>query len=138
MSKVRQSRSKLVVAKMSTSSSTPASPHMMLLLNFKDTASTSGSGTLPGLEKISLFRTNPNLHDVRASRSFNPEPIRSGFSNVIASGNPTPYFELYCFYCCSNPHPLGTVTFLFNGRSRIVSCSEDDPTSSEVDPNIRS
>ncbi|GJX14242.1 reverse transcriptase domain-containing protein [Tanacetum coccineum] len=54
-----------------------------------------------------------------------------GFSNVIASGNPTPYFEPIVSTASPNLTPFGDSDFLL--MEEADSFLEDDPTSSEVD-----
>ncbi|GJR03093.1 hypothetical protein Tco_0526077 [Tanacetum coccineum] len=46
-----------------------------------------------------------------------------GFSNVIASGNPTPYFEPIVSTASPNLTPFGDSDFLLMEEARFVSCS---------------
>ncbi|GJX41001.1 hypothetical protein Tco_0255991 [Tanacetum coccineum] len=56
-----------------------------------------------------------------------------GFSNVIASGNPTPYFDPIVSTASPNLTPFGDSDFLLIEEADSFLALEDDPTSSEVD-----
>ncbi|GJS00140.1 reverse transcriptase domain-containing protein [Tanacetum coccineum] len=60
-----------------------------------------------------------------------------GFSNVIASGNPTPYFEPIVSTAAPNLTPFGDSDFLLFEEADSFLALEDDPTSSEVDPTYQ-
>ncbi|GJW11175.1 hypothetical protein Tco_1577002 [Tanacetum coccineum] len=60
-----------------------------------------------------------------------------GFSNVIASGNPTPYFEPIVSTTAPNLTPFGDSDFLLMEEADSFLALEDDPTSSEVDPTYQ-
>ncbi|GJS31618.1 reverse transcriptase domain-containing protein [Tanacetum coccineum] len=60
-----------------------------------------------------------------------------GFSNVIASGNPTPYFEHIVSTASPNLTPFGDSDFLLFEEADSFLALEDDPTSSEVDPTYQ-
>ncbi|GJS41171.1 reverse transcriptase domain-containing protein [Tanacetum coccineum] len=60
-----------------------------------------------------------------------------GFSNVIASGNPTPYFEPIVSTASQNLTPFGDSDFLLFEEADSFLALEDDPTSSEVDPTYQ-
>ncbi|GKG22699.1 hypothetical protein Tco_0388002, partial [Tanacetum coccineum] len=60
-----------------------------------------------------------------------------GFSNVIASGNPTPYFEPIVSTASPNLTPFGDSDFLLMEEANSFLALEDDPTSSEVDPTYQ-
>ncbi|GJS00145.1 reverse transcriptase domain-containing protein [Tanacetum coccineum] len=60
-----------------------------------------------------------------------------GFSNVIASGNPTPYFEPIVSTASPTLTPFGDSDFLLFEEADSFLALEDDPTSSEVDPNYQ-
>ncbi|GJW13140.1 hypothetical protein Tco_0017273 [Tanacetum coccineum] len=60
-----------------------------------------------------------------------------GFSNVIASGNPTPYFEPIVSTASPNLTPFGDSDFLLMEEADSFLALEDDPTSSEVDPTYQ-
>ncbi|GKG18042.1 hypothetical protein Tco_0372340, partial [Tanacetum coccineum] len=60
-----------------------------------------------------------------------------GFSNVIASGNPTPYFEPIVSTAAPNLTPFGDSDFLLMEEADSFLALEDDPTSSEVDPTYQ-
>ncbi|GJS16733.1 reverse transcriptase domain-containing protein [Tanacetum coccineum] len=60
-----------------------------------------------------------------------------GFSNVIASGNPTPYFEPIVSTASPNLTPFGDSDFLLIEEADSFLALEDDPTSSEVDPTYQ-
>ncbi|GKC07988.1 reverse transcriptase domain-containing protein [Tanacetum coccineum] len=60
-----------------------------------------------------------------------------GFSNVTASGNPTPYFEPIVSTASPNLTPFGDSAFLLFEEADSFLALEDDPTSSEVDPTYQ-
>nr|GEX83497.1 hypothetical protein [Tanacetum cinerariifolium] len=55
-----------------------------------------------------------------------------GFFDVIASGNPTPYYELIVSTSSSTLTPFGDSDFLLEEVDAFLAL-EDDPTSQEVD-----
>ncbi|GKB64030.1 reverse transcriptase domain-containing protein, partial [Tanacetum coccineum] len=55
-----------------------------------------------------------------------------GFSNMIASGNPTPYLEPIVSTASPNLTPFGDSDFLLFEEADSFLALEDDPTSSEV------
>nr|GFB98490.1 reverse transcriptase domain-containing protein [Tanacetum cinerariifolium] len=55
-----------------------------------------------------------------------------GFSDVIASGNPTPYYDLIVSTTSSTLTPFGNSDFLLEEVDAFLAI-EDDPTSPEVD-----
>ncbi|GKA80482.1 hypothetical protein Tco_0787174, partial [Tanacetum coccineum] len=57
-----------------------------------------------------------------------------GFSNVISSGNPTPYYDPIVSTSSSTLIPFGDSGFLLFKESDSFLAIEDDPTSPEVDP----
>ncbi|GKD30073.1 reverse transcriptase domain-containing protein [Tanacetum coccineum] len=57
-----------------------------------------------------------------------------GFSNVIASGNPTPYFEPIVSTASPNLTPFGDSDFLLFEEADSFLALDDDTTSPEVDP----
>ncbi|GJV52073.1 reverse transcriptase domain-containing protein [Tanacetum coccineum] len=208
-SKVRQSRNKAVVAKMSTSSSTQAVSSDVAELKdmifesdekHAKPSFTSGSRYVPALADlviqipesnvlpvISLFpELTPTCMTLElADRSitepigiakdvrlmvgkfqfpadfvvvdFEPDPrvplilgrcflktshalidvYGERFSNVIASGNPTPYFEPIVSTASPNLTPFGDSDFLLMEEADSFLALEDDPTSSEVDPTYQ-
>ncbi|GJY01849.1 hypothetical protein Tco_0360001 [Tanacetum coccineum] len=71
--------------------------------------------------------------------TWRPWPIQDflGFSNVIASGNPTPYFEPIVSTASPNLTPFGDSDFLLFEEADSFLALEDDPTSSEVDPTYQ-
>ncbi|GJU55530.1 reverse transcriptase domain-containing protein [Tanacetum coccineum] len=60
-----------------------------------------------------------------------------GFSNMIASGNPTPYFEPIVSTASPTLTPFGDSDFLLFEEADSFLALEDDPTSSEVDPTYQ-
>ncbi|GJY89965.1 reverse transcriptase domain-containing protein [Tanacetum coccineum] len=60
-----------------------------------------------------------------------------GFSNVIASGNPTPCFEPIVSTASPTLTPFGDSDFLLFEEADSFLALEDDPTSSEVDPTYQ-
>ncbi|GJU23975.1 reverse transcriptase domain-containing protein [Tanacetum coccineum] len=57
-----------------------------------------------------------------------------GFSNVISSGNPTPYYDLIVSTSSPTLTPFEYSDFLLFKEADSFLAIEDDPTSSEVDP----
>ncbi|GJV19067.1 hypothetical protein Tco_1368087 [Tanacetum coccineum] len=60
-----------------------------------------------------------------------------GFSNVIASGNPTPCSEPIVSTASPTLTPFGDSDFLLFEEADSFLALEDDPTSSEVDPTYQ-
>ncbi|GJX82990.1 hypothetical protein Tco_0332471, partial [Tanacetum coccineum] len=60
-----------------------------------------------------------------------------GFSSVVASGNPTPYFEPIVSTASPALTPFGDSDFLLMEEADSFLALEDDPTSSEVDPTYQ-
>ncbi|GJX80130.1 reverse transcriptase domain-containing protein [Tanacetum coccineum] len=56
-----------------------------------------------------------------------------GFSDLIASGNPTPYYDLIVSTSSPTLSPFGDSDFLLLEEADAFLALEDDPTSSEVD-----
>ncbi|GJY04149.1 reverse transcriptase domain-containing protein [Tanacetum coccineum] len=57
-----------------------------------------------------------------------------GFSNVISSGNPTPYYDPIVSTASPTLTPFGDSDFLLFEEADSFLALEDDPTSPEVDP----
>ncbi|GJY18459.1 hypothetical protein Tco_0389950 [Tanacetum coccineum] len=57
-----------------------------------------------------------------------------GFSNVISSGNPTPYYDPIISTSSPTLTPFGDSDFLLFEEADSFLALEDDPTSPEVDP----
>ncbi|GKA66585.1 hypothetical protein Tco_0766393 [Tanacetum coccineum] len=57
-----------------------------------------------------------------------------GFSDMISSGNPTPYFDPIVSTASPTLTPFGDSDFLLFEEADSFLAIEDDPTSSEVDP----
>ncbi|GKF39115.1 hypothetical protein Tco_0119176, partial [Tanacetum coccineum] len=57
-----------------------------------------------------------------------------GFSNVVSSGNPTPYYDLIVSTVSPTLTPFGDSDFLLLEEADSFLAIEDDPTSPEVDP----
>ncbi|GJU01819.1 reverse transcriptase domain-containing protein [Tanacetum coccineum] len=57
-----------------------------------------------------------------------------GFSNVISSGNPTPYYDPIVSTSSPTLTPFGDIDFLRFEEADSFLAIEDDPTSPEVDP----
>nr|GEY54526.1 reverse transcriptase domain-containing protein [Tanacetum cinerariifolium] len=83
-------------------------------------------------------RYSANYNDMTAKRidvinmvckEYSQEVL--GFSNVIASGNPTPYFELIVSTTSLTLTPFGNSDFLLEEVDAFLAI-EDDPTSPEV------
>ncbi|GJV14944.1 reverse transcriptase domain-containing protein [Tanacetum coccineum] len=60
-----------------------------------------------------------------------------GFSSVVASGNPTPYFEPIVSTASPTLTPFGDSDFLLMEEADSFLALEDDPISSEVDPTYQ-
>ncbi|GKA32029.1 reverse transcriptase domain-containing protein [Tanacetum coccineum] len=135
-------------------------PNDAVLRNMQNQASTSGSGTLPdvyegeitlrvgkeaitfNLDQTSKYTADYNHMTVNkidvidmACDEYSQEVL--GFSNVIASGNPTPYFEPIVSTASPNLTPFGDSDFLLMEEADSFLALEDDPTSSEVDPTYQ-
>ncbi|GJX52728.1 hypothetical protein Tco_0281097 [Tanacetum coccineum] len=170
-SKVRNSRNKPVVAKVSTSNSTPGiSPDVAelkdmvkaLLLDKKNQS--QAPATVKAVEESCVtcggahsYRNCPatdgnvyrdNIQEYvsqAAAANFNQgntgyrAPIANqirppevlGFSNVIASGNPTPYYDPIVSTSSPTLTPFGYSDFLLEEVDAFLAL-EDDPTSPEV------
>ncbi|GJS10890.1 hypothetical protein Tco_0367686 [Tanacetum coccineum] len=57
-----------------------------------------------------------------------------GFSNVVSSGNPTPYYDPIVSTTSPTLTPFGDSDFLLFEEADSFLAIEDDPTSPEVDP----
>ncbi|GJR43544.1 hypothetical protein Tco_1311647 [Tanacetum coccineum] len=57
-----------------------------------------------------------------------------GFSNVVSSGNPTPYYDPIVFTVSPTLTPFGDIDFLLFEEADSFLAIEDDPTSPKVDP----
>ncbi|GKF36845.1 hypothetical protein Tco_0113603 [Tanacetum coccineum] len=57
-----------------------------------------------------------------------------GFSNVISSGNPTPYYDPIVSTSSPTLTPFEDIDFLLFEEADSFLAIEDDPTSPEVDP----
>ncbi|GKF73660.1 hypothetical protein Tco_0219992, partial [Tanacetum coccineum] len=57
-----------------------------------------------------------------------------GFSNVISSSNPTPYYDPIVSTTSPTLTPFGDSDFLLFEEADSILAIEDDPTSPEVDP----
>ncbi|GJZ67106.1 hypothetical protein Tco_0630346 [Tanacetum coccineum] len=85
------------------------------------------------------LRYSANYNDMTANRidvikmpceEYSQEVL--GFSNVIASGNPTPYYDPIVSNSSPTLAPFGDSDFILEEVNAFLSL-EDDPTSSEVD-----
>ncbi|GJV89530.1 reverse transcriptase domain-containing protein [Tanacetum coccineum] len=91
------------------------------------------------LDQTSRYTTNynhmtANRIDVidMACEEYSQEVL--GFSNVISSGNPTPYYEPIVSTTSPTLTPFGDNDFLLFEEADSFLAIEDDPTSQEVDP----
>nr|GEV03639.1 hypothetical protein [Tanacetum cinerariifolium] len=95
---------------------------------------------VPLIIERSFLKTRRALIDVfEGYHSLRPEELLLmcskevlGFSNVIASGNPTPYYEPIVSTTSSTLTPFGNSDFLFEEVDAFL-VIEDDPTSPKVD-----
>ncbi|GKA22277.1 reverse transcriptase domain-containing protein [Tanacetum coccineum] len=86
-------------------------------------------------------RYTANYHHMTANRidvidmaceEYSQEVL--GFSNVISSGNPTPYYDPIVSTSSPTLTPFGDSDFLLFEEADSFLAIEDDPTSPEVDP----
>ncbi|GJZ58908.1 reverse transcriptase domain-containing protein [Tanacetum coccineum] len=86
-------------------------------------------------------RYSANYNDMSANRidviemaceEYSQEVL--GFSNVISSGNPTPYYDPIVSTSSPTLTPFGDSDFLLFEEAASFLALEDDPTSPEVDP----
>ncbi|GJZ47577.1 reverse transcriptase domain-containing protein [Tanacetum coccineum] len=86
-------------------------------------------------------RYTANYHHMTANRidvidmaceEYSQEVL--GFSNVISSGNPTPYYDPIVSTVSPTLTPFGDSDFLLFEEADSFLAIEDDPTSPEVDP----
>ncbi|GJY06402.1 reverse transcriptase domain-containing protein [Tanacetum coccineum] len=91
------------------------------------------------LDQISRYTAN--YHHMTANRidvidmaceEYSQEVL--GFSNVISSGNPTPYYDPIVSTSSPTLTPFGDIDFLLFEEADSFLAIEDDPTSPEVDP----
>ncbi|GJR96197.1 reverse transcriptase domain-containing protein [Tanacetum coccineum] len=84
--------------------------------------------------KTSRALMNANRIEVidMACEEYSQEVI--GFSNVISSGNPTPYYDPIVSTSSPTLTPFGDSDFLLFEEADSFLAIEDDPTSPEVDP----
>ncbi|GJY88574.1 reverse transcriptase domain-containing protein, partial [Tanacetum coccineum] len=81
----------------------------------------------------SFLKTSHALIDVyEACEEYSQEVL--GFSNVISSGNPTPYYDPIVSTVSPTLTPFGDSDFLLFEEADSFLAIEDDPTSPEVDP----
>ncbi|GJY26147.1 reverse transcriptase domain-containing protein [Tanacetum coccineum] len=78
----------------------------------------------------SFLKTSRALID--ACEEYSQEVL--GFSNVISSGNPTPYYDPIVSTSSPTLTPFGDSDFLLFEEADSFLAIEDDPTSPEVDP----
>ncbi|GJV96410.1 hypothetical protein Tco_1547987 [Tanacetum coccineum] len=87
------------------------------------------------------LRYTANYHHMTANRidvidmaceEYSQEVL--GFSNVISSGNPTPYYDPIVSTTSPTLTPFGDSDFLLFEEADSFLAIEDDPTSPEVDP----
>ncbi|GJT67275.1 hypothetical protein Tco_1018755 [Tanacetum coccineum] len=90
---------------------------------------------------LKISRTPANYHHMTANRidvidmaceEYSQEVL--GFSNVISSGNPTPYYDPIVSTTSPTLTPFGDSDFLLFEEADSFLAIEDDPTSPEVDP----
>ncbi|GJT98976.1 reverse transcriptase domain-containing protein [Tanacetum coccineum] len=81
----------------------------------------------------SFLKTSRALIDVyEGCEEYSQEVL--GFSNVISSGNPTPYYDPIVSTVSPTLTPFGDSDFLLFEEADSFLAIEDDPTSPEVDP----
>ncbi|GJW67416.1 reverse transcriptase domain-containing protein [Tanacetum coccineum] len=84
--------------------------------------------------RLNLQSMTANRIDVidMACEEYSQEVL--GFSNVISSGNPTPYYDPIVSTTSPTLTPFGDSDFLLFEEADSFLAIEDDPTSPEVDP----
>ncbi|GJT20917.1 hypothetical protein Tco_0890854 [Tanacetum coccineum] len=94
----------------------------------------------PGRFLIPYFEPDPRVPLIlgrsflKTSRALIDVYEVLGFSNVISSGNPTPYYDLIVSTSSPTLTPFGDNDFLLFEEADSFLAIEDDPTSPEVDP----
>ncbi|GKE37937.1 reverse transcriptase domain-containing protein, partial [Tanacetum coccineum] len=84
-------------------------------------------------KKLSLLELTPTCMTLELADQSISRPIEVlGFSNVIASGNPTPYYDPIVSTSSPTFTPFGDSVFLLEEVDAFLTL-EDDPTSPEVD-----
>ncbi|GJX46868.1 hypothetical protein Tco_0272058 [Tanacetum coccineum] len=102
---------------------------LMLMPKFASTLKT----LIGNKEKLSeMARTPLNENCSAACEEYSQEVL--GFSNVISSGNPTPYYDPIVSTSSLTLTPFGDSDFLLFEEADSFLAIEDDPTSPEVDP----
>ncbi|GKA77603.1 reverse transcriptase domain-containing protein [Tanacetum coccineum] len=81
-----------------------------------------------GYPLLSIYESSLN----RKCSEYSQEVL--GFSNVISSGNPTPYYDPIVSTTSPTLTPFGDSDFLLFEEADSFLAIEDDPTSPEVDP----
>ncbi|GJV19638.1 reverse transcriptase domain-containing protein [Tanacetum coccineum] len=91
------------------------------------------------LDQTSIYTANynhmtANRIDVidMACEEYSQEVL--GFSNVVSSGNPTPYYDPIVSISSLTLTPFGDIDFLLFEEADSFLAIEDDPTSLEIDP----
>ncbi|GJW67778.1 hypothetical protein Tco_0122202 [Tanacetum coccineum] len=92
--------------------------------------SKTSEGTLAALDYI-MTANRIDVIDM-ACEEYSQEVL--GFSNVISSGNPTPYYDPIVSTSSPTLTPFGDSDFLLFEEADSFLALEDDPTSPEVDP----
>ncbi|GJV74562.1 reverse transcriptase domain-containing protein [Tanacetum coccineum] len=86
-------------------------------------------------KNLSLPELTPTCMTLELADRSISEPIEVlGFSNVISSGNPTPYYDPIVSTSSPTLTPFGDSDFLLFEEADSFLAIEDDPTSPEVDP----
>ncbi|GKB52586.1 reverse transcriptase domain-containing protein [Tanacetum coccineum] len=88
----------------------------------------------PGLETFIYWESFLNRHCalIDVYEEYSQEVL--GFSNVISSGNPTPYYDPIVSTSSPTLTPFGDSDFLLFEEADSFLAIEDDPTSPKVDP----
>nr|GEY38045.1 reverse transcriptase domain-containing protein [Tanacetum cinerariifolium] len=140
-SKVHQSQAKAVVAKLSTSSSTPANSSEVAEL--KDmgelTLRIENEAITYNMDQTSRYSANYNQISANkidvidmACEEYSQEVL--SFFDVTASGNPTPYDDLIVSTTSPPLTPFGDSDFLLFEEADAFLGLEDDPNSLEFNP----
>ncbi|GKA88105.1 reverse transcriptase domain-containing protein [Tanacetum coccineum] len=85
------------------------------------------------IDLITIISAKPGIDVIdMACEEYSQEVL--GFSNVISSGNPTPYYDPIVSTVSPTLTPFGDSDFLLFEEADSFLAIEDDPTSPEVDP----
>ncbi|GJT72772.1 reverse transcriptase domain-containing protein [Tanacetum coccineum] len=117
------------------------SDHMSILMDSKEYLKMVMERAITTFNLDQTSRYTANYNHMTANRidvidmaceEYSQEVL--GFSNVISSGNPTPYYDPIVSTSSPTLTPFGDSDFLLFEEADSFLAIEDDPTSPEVDP----